>query len=96
MFRKPRRCRLPVSANVALTIAGTLNSTANTTFTVGFFSNPSGTSAGETFVGVDHGHHGQYGLVTLTHLCCHVLAPGQVIMSCTATRPLGEDLGVLK
>jgi hypothetical protein len=35
----------------SITIAGTLNSTASTTFTIEFFSNPAGTSQGKTFLG---------------------------------------------
>ena len=39
------------STGSSITIAGTLNSTASTTFTVEFFSNPAGTSQGRTFLG---------------------------------------------
>lgn len=35
----------------SITIAGTLNSTASTNFTIEFFSNPAGTSQGKTFLG---------------------------------------------
>ena len=39
------------STGSSITIAGTLNSTASTTFTIEFFSNPAGTSQGRTFLG---------------------------------------------
>jgi hypothetical protein len=39
------------STGSSITIAGILNSTASTTFTIEFFSNPAGTSQGRTFLG---------------------------------------------
>jgi len=78
-----------VSANGDLTIDGTLTSTANTTFTLEFFSNPSGTSEGQTFVGSITVTTDSTGLASFSATFPMALAPGQVITA-TATDPFGD------
>jgi hypothetical protein len=78
-----------VSSNGSITIAGTLTSTANTTYTLEFFSNPSGTSQGKTFLGFIKVSTDATGRATFTATFAVALAPAQVITA-TATDPLGD------
>ena len=78
-----------VSASGMLTIDGTLTSTADTTFTVELFSNPSGSSEGQTFLGWITVTTDSTGLATFSATLATSLPPGQVITA-TATDPLGD------
>ncbi len=78
-----------VSANGSTAIGGTLTSAANTTYTLEFFSNPSGTGQGETFLGSLTVTTDATGAATFTATFGVAIAPGQVITA-TATDPLGD------
>jgi hypothetical protein len=78
-----------VSSSGSITIGRTLTNTANTTYTLEFFSNPSGTSQGKTFLGFIKVTTDATGKATFTATFAVALAPGQVITA-TATDPLGD------
>jgi hypothetical protein len=78
-----------VSSNGSITIGGTLTSAANTIYTLEFFSNPSGTSQGKTFLGFITVSTDGTGKATFTATFAVALAPGQV-MTTTATDPSGD------
>jgi hypothetical protein len=69
-----------------ITIGGTLTSAANTTYTLEFFSNPSGTSQGKTFLGFLKVTTDSEGKASFRAMFVVRVAPGQVITA-TATDP---------
>ncbi len=78
-----------VSSNGSIAITGALTSTVNTTFTLEFYGNPSGTSQGKTFLGSIKITTDASGKATFIATFGSEIAPGQVITA-TATDPLGD------
>jgi hypothetical protein len=78
-----------VSSNGSTAVAGTLTSGANTSYTLEFFGNPSGTGQGKTFLGFITVTTDATGKAAFTSTFAVTLAPGQVITA-TATDPLGD------
>jgi hypothetical protein len=78
-----------VSSNGSTTFGGTLTSAPNTTFTLEFYSNPSGTSQGKTFLGFIRVTTDASGKATFTATFGLGIASGQVITA-TATDPFGN------
>jgi hypothetical protein len=70
----------------SITIGGTLTGAANTTLTLEFFSNPSGTSQGKTFLGFLKVTTDSQGKASVRATFVVRVAPGQVITA-TATDP---------
>ncbi len=84
---------LTVAASGSLTIEGSLNSTANTTFRLEFFASTacdaSGHGEGETVVGADTVATGASGNVSFTVTFSDTVEPGTFITA-TATDPSGD------
>ena len=78
-----------VSSGGSIAIGGTLTSAANTTYILEFFSNPSGTSQGKTFLGFITVSTDATGKAKFTATFATALARGQVITA-TATDALGN------
>jgi hypothetical protein len=76
------------TSSTATTIKGTLNSTANKTFVVRFFSNPAGTNEGQTFVGQMNVSTDGSGKASFTKALTKV-SVGKA-MTATATSPGGD------
>jgi hypothetical protein len=78
-----------VSSSSGITIAGSFASAASTTYTVKFYSSPSGTSQGETYLGSATVTTDATGKASFTATFPITVAKGQVITA-TATDPLGN------
>jgi hypothetical protein len=74
------------SSDLTTTIKGKLNSTPNKTFTVQFFSNPSGANEGKKFIGSKSVTTGSAGTVSFTFSPANAVSAGQGITA-TATDP---------
>ena len=78
-----------VGSNGSTAVGGTMTSAANTTYTLEFFSNPSGTGQGKTFLGSVTVTTDARGTAAFTSTFAVTLAPGQVVTA-TATDPFGD------
>ncbi len=78
-----------ISSNGSITIGGTMTGAANTSYTLDFFSNPSGTNQGKTFLSFITVTTDATGTATFTATFALTLAPGQVITT-TATDPFND------
>ena len=72
-----------------LTIGSTLTATANTTYTLEFFSNPTGTSQGQTFLGTLTVTTNSKGKATFTANFALTVPLGE-FLTATATDPAGD------
>ena len=86
---KPLLSSAKKSATGTTTVRGTLNSTANKTFNVQFFSNPEGTDEGKTLLGSKSVTTDGTGNVSLTFSTTKAISLGQNITA-TATSPSGD------
>jgi hypothetical protein len=86
---KPLLSSAKKSATGTTTVRGTLNSTANKTFNVQFFSNPEGTDEGKTLLGSKSVTTNGTGNVSLTFSTTKAISLGQNITA-TATSPSGD------
>jgi hypothetical protein len=77
------------STGSSITIVGTLNSTASTTFTVEFFSNPAGTAQGKTFLGSTTTTTNVANNAAFTAVLAATVSAG-VNITATATDPSGN------
>ncbi len=80
---------LATTTDVKTTVAGKLKSAPGTTFTIQFFSNPSGTNEGKKFLGQRNVTTGPDGLATFAFEPARRVAVGQAITA-TATDPAGS------
>jgi hypothetical protein len=78
-----------VSSSSGITIAGSFASAASTTYTVKFYSSPSGTSQSQTYLGSITVTTDATGKATFTATLPITVAKGQLITA-TATDPLGN------
>ncbi len=77
------------TSTTSTTVRGTLNSTPNKTFTVRFFSNPSGTDEGRTFIGQKTVTTDASGNVTFAFSPSQKVGVGRTVTA-TATSPVGN------
>lgn len=77
------------SSGSSITIVGTLNSTASTTFTVEFFSNPAGTSQGKTLLGSTSANTNGACSANINAVLAVAVSVG-VNITATATDPAGN------
>jgi CSLREA domain-containing protein len=77
------------TGSLKTTIKGSLNSTPNKTFAVRFFSNPSGTDEGKTFIGQESVTTDGSGNVTFSFVPAQKVGSGRTVTA-TATGPGGN------